>query len=49
MSGVDMGEDSDQCPQVSPFGGLWTMDRFLHNGSVESLEDLLCLETVAQC
>ena len=24
--------------------GLWAMDRFLHNGSVDSLEQLLCLE-----
>ena len=24
--------------------GLWTFGRFLHNGSVETLEDLLCLD-----
>ena len=25
--------------------GLWGMQRFLHNGSVDSLESLLCLDT----
>ena len=45
MSGVDMGEDTVTNALKSPrLVGLWTMDRFLHNGSVESLEDLLCLD-----
>ena len=44
IPGVDMGEDSVTNALKAPrLVGLWTMQRFLHNGSVGSLEELLCL------
>jgi hypothetical protein len=43
--GVDMSEDPVTHALKSPrLVGLWAMDRFLHNGSVTSLDALLCVE-----
>lgn len=43
--GVDMGEDEVTNQVKAPrLTGLWAMSRFLHNGSVGSLEELLCLD-----
>ena len=43
--GVDFGEDVITNQIKSPrLAGLWAMKRFLHNGSVESLEELLCVD-----
>ena len=42
--GVDMGEDVVTHKLKAPrLVGLWAMSRFLHNGSVHSLDELLCL------
>ena len=44
LPGVDLGEDTVTNRLKSPrLVGLWAMDRFLHNGSVGSLAELLCL------
>jgi hypothetical protein len=45
LPGVDMGEDSITNQLKAPrLVGLWAMKRFLHNGSVQSLEELLCVD-----
>jgi hypothetical protein len=45
LPGVDMGEDSVTNQLKAPrLVGLWAMKRFLHNGSVHSLEELLCVD-----
>jgi len=42
--GVDFGPDAITNQLKSPrLVGLWTMERFLHNGSVGSLQELLCV------
>jgi hypothetical protein len=44
LPGVDMGPDTVTGAIKSPrLVGLWAMDRYLHNGSVRSLEELLCI------
>jgi hypothetical protein len=41
--GFDLGDQSlTQGIVSSRLVGLWAQKRFLHNGSVDSLEDLLC-------
>jgi len=43
--GVDMSEDPVTHALKSPrLVGLWAMRRFLHNGSLTSLDELLCVE-----
>ncbi len=43
LTGVDMGEDTVTNALKAPrLVGLWTMERFLHNGAVASLDELLC-------
>ena len=43
--GVDMGEDVVTHKLKAPrLVGLWAMSRFLHNGSVGSLDELICLD-----
>jgi len=43
--GVDMGPDAVTHKLKAPrLVGLWAMQRFLHNGSVGSLEELLCVD-----
>jgi hypothetical protein len=45
LPGVDMGEDTVTNALKSPrLVGLWTMERFLHNGAVGSLDELLCVD-----
>lgn len=44
IPGVDMGEDQVTNALKSPrLVGLWAMERFLHNGAVSSLDELLCM------
>lgn len=45
LPGVDLGEDTVTNALKSPrLVGLWTMGRFLHNGAVSSLDELLCVQ-----
>lgn len=42
---ADLGEDTLTGQLKSPrLWGLWAMERFLHNGAVGSLEELVCLD-----
>ena len=44
--GLDQNSDSSLTQEIkSPrLSGLWTLSHFLHNGSIDRLEDLLCLD-----
>ena len=45
LDGVDLGEDTVTNALKSPrLVGLWATGRFLHNGSLTSLDELLCLD-----
>jgi hypothetical protein len=45
IPGVDFGEDAITNQLKSPrLVGLWAMERYLHNGSVESLSELFCVD-----
>ena len=45
LPGVDLGEDTVTNKLKSPrLVGLWATGRFLHNGAVTSLDELLCLD-----
>ncbi|MEC8025571.1 MAG: hypothetical protein VX223_16695 [Myxococcota bacterium] len=44
VPGVDMGDDVPTGLVKSPrLVGLWAMDKYLHNGSISTLDELLCL------
>ena len=44
IPGVDFGPDTITNKIKSPrLVGLWAMDHFLHNGSVDTLDELLCV------
>jgi hypothetical protein len=44
--GIDASQlDLTQRVKSPRLAGLWAMERFLHNGSVASLEELLCLDS----
>jgi len=45
LPGVDFGEDTVTNQLKAPrLVGLWAMERYLHNGAVLSLEELLCVD-----
>ena len=45
IPGVDFGEDAITNQLKSPrLVGLWAMEQYLHNGSVESLAELFCVD-----
>lgn len=45
LPGVDLGEDTITNALKAPrLVGLWAMGRYLHNGAVTSLDELLCVD-----
>jgi len=44
LNGPDLVDTLTHAIKAPRMNGLWTFDRFLHNGSVSSLEDLFCID-----